>query len=200
MEGEYIPKEITEKKEEKPNRLSGVLRQSLFSDLLTLIAGLFLFFKSGIFHEMVGYVVGVIVILIGALNIYICVKKNNVKLSSMPFLFSIFLIAIGIFILCSPLVVVRTITLMAGLLMCIMGINKIVYSALLKMASFKIWLFSLIIGILVFLFGVLIMIDPFTEAIITKIVGVILMAVALSDLINLLIIKKESKNIIELHW
>ncbi len=203
MEGEYIPKEVnTENKEEKKkeSKLSGVLRQSLVSDLLTLLAGLFIYFASGAINQIIGIVVGTAILLFGALNIINCVRKNLATLSNLSFLFGIFLVAVGIFVICSPLVVTQTLTLMIGIVMFVVGVNKLMYSWLLKKSTFRIWSFSFVIGCLLAIFGLLIMINPFANITLTKIVGILLIITAVSDLINLFIIKKESSGIIELHW
>ena len=203
MEGEYIPKETNvEKKEEnkKTDRLSGVLRQSLLSDLITLATGLFVYFGSSFINQIIGIVVGSFILFIGLINVYKCHKNNEISVSSKNFILSILVIAVGIFIICSPLIVTQALTIMLGIILCIIGINKTIYAILLKQQSFRIWLFSLIVGILLAIFGLTILINPFSNIVITKIIGIFLIAIAVIDLVNLFIIKKESKGIIELHW
>ena len=204
MEGEYIPKEVEvkeeNKKEEKTPRIYGVLRQSLLSDLITIVTGLFIYFGSSVINQVIGIVVGSFILFIGLINAYKCYKRNEISFSSGSFIFSILVIAVGIFIIASPLIVTQAITIMLGIIMLIIGINKVSYAVLLKKQTFNIWLFSLIEGILLTLFGLTILLNPFSNIVITKIIGIVLIVIAVCDLINLFIIKKESKGIIELHW
>jgi uncharacterized membrane protein HdeD (DUF308 family) len=203
MEGEYIPKETNiEKKEEnkKTDRLSGVLRQSLLSDLITLATGLFVYFGSSFINQVIGIVVGSFILFIGLVNIYKCHKSNEINITSKNFLLSILVTAVGIFVICSPLIVTQALTIMLGIILFIIGVNKLIYAFLLKKQAFKIWLFSLILGILLAIFGITMLINPFSNILITKIIGIVLIMIAVIDLINLFIIKKESKAIIELHW
>ncbi len=200
MEGEYIPKEVEKKEEEKQPRIYGVLRQSLLSDLITLVTGLFVYFGSSFINQVIGIVVGSFVLFVGAINIYKCYKRNEINFTSVSFILSILVVAVGIFIICSPLIVTQALMIMLGIIMLINGVNKIAYAVLLKKQSFNIWLFSLILGILLTLFGITILANPFSNIIVTKIIGIVLIMIAVVDLINLFIIKKESKGIIELHW
>ena len=204
MEGEYIPKEVEpkeeQKNEEKAPRIYGVLRQSLLSDLITLVTGLFIYFGSSVINQVIGIVVGSFILFIGLINAYKCYKRNEINFSSGSFIFSILVIAVGIFIICSPLIVTQAITIMLGIIMLIIGINKISYGVLLKKQTFNIWSFSLVEGILLALFGLAILINPFSNIVITKIIGIVLIVIAVIDLINLFIIKKESNGVIDLHW
>ena len=162
--------------------------------------GLYVYFGSSFINQIIGIVVGSFILFIGIINAIKCYKRNEINFSSMSFILSILIIAVGIFVICSPLIVTQALTIMMGIIMTIIGVNKVTYAILLKKQTFHIWLFSLILGILITIFGLTILFNPFSNIIITKIIGIILIVIAVSDLINLLIIKKESKGIIELHW
>jgi hypothetical protein len=99
-----------------------------------------------------------------------------------------------------PLVVTQTITLFLGLFMIIIGSNKVTYGVLFKSAGFKPWLLMLVTGLLLIILGILVIINPFANLTITKIVGIFLIMSAVLDFSNLIMLKKQSEELIDRFW
>ena len=192
---------MAEKYVEKSNlRFNKMMTTSFISCIITAIFGLFLFLASDLTNKIIGIFVGVVALIMGITYLYKYIKREGVKLFSFNILFGILLIILSIIIFIMPLVVTQTVTLFLGLFMIIIGSNKVTYGILFKGAGFKPWLLMLVTGLLLIVLGILAIVNPFANLTITKIVGIFLILSSILDFSNLVMLKKQSEELIDRFW
>lgn len=181
------------------NKFNRIIFSSWFTSLLFLIFGIFLFVKPKMANSLIGYLVGAIVLISGISSIisYIT-SKSEFKYMNFQLIYGIITTIAGMLIIFNPLAISSFITIGVGIWMLINGIMKINTSLFLKNRKEETWSILMFIGILILLSGLLLIFNPFKGTmVVTQVLGVFAIIYAILDTMNLLLIKKRSKDIIE---
>ena len=179
------------------NFMSKFFKTSVFSAIGLAILGILLVFESELTIVSISYVIGAILVAIGALAIinYINDMKKDVK-NELDIVYGIGMAILGIIVISNPKGVASIIPFILGVLIIINSAAKLQYSLELKKDNNNLWNSTMILSLITLLCGILLVFNPFRGAeFITKVVGIILFIYAITDIISSLRIRKTVKNI-----
>ena len=166
---------------------------------LDLIAGGLFLFYADIASTVAVVVLGCLILVHGIFALidyfYVGMLFNFLKYKYIP---GIILILLGLFVIINPVSAINLVGVGAGLWLLVVGAESLVYA--IRLWSYKEDIASLIlfISICAILMGVLVIINPFEEfMLITKLVGIFIIANGVLDIVKILLFKKRSKNIIK---
>ncbi|HKK95918.1 MAG TPA: DUF308 domain-containing protein [Anaerovoracaceae bacterium] len=171
---------------------------TLMSSLIMIALGLLLALKPELSIKMISYGIASAVLLFGIVNLISYFKKKAFTPTSamLNLIFAIFSILLGLLIIIKPL-------LMASLIPIFLGLIIIVDGSLLLFAGLtyrkflpKQGLTSIIIGIIIIIFGCIVVLYPFaTELVLMTFIGISLVLTGATNLTNQLLIEfKTNKN------
>jgi len=179
------------------NIISKFLKSSLFSSIGLAILGLLLIIESELTIVTISYIIGAILIAIGVVAIinFINDLNKNIK-NELNIVYGIGMAILGIIVICNPKGVASIIPFILGILIVFNSAAKLEYSLELRKENNQLWGSTMILSIIALLFGIVLIFNPFEGAeFITKIVGIILLAYALIDIISTLRIRKTIKKV-----
>lgn len=155
---------------------------SIIFSLLFIFTGIFLLLKPETAINIVCYVLGVILVLWGVVSIIqFFSDKNSTNYLSLSFIFGAFVFIFGIIILIKPSIIASIVPLLLGVWMVINGVTKLSYS--LSIYKINKNIFSIIGSILIILFGITLIFNPFEGAKgLTQIIGISLIVYSVLDL------------------
>ena len=157
---------------------------SIVFALLFIFTGIFLLLKPETAINIVCYVLGIILVLWGVVSIiqFFSDKSSNNYLS-LNFIFGAFVFIFGIIILIKPTIIASIVPLLLGVWMVINGVTKLSYSLLIYKINKNI--LSIIGSILIVVFGIMLIFNPFEGAKgIVQIIGIALIVYSILDLIE----------------
>ena len=182
------------------NTFKKMMIGNIVSSLLWLISGLIMLFMPGLTNKIIGLVIGCIFLLSGVSTIYKFLKRDGAKLYSLNLVFGIIAAVLGIVIILSPFSVSSFITVCMGLYLIVIGSNKVTYGIWFKIGNDPAWLITLVIGLMICMFGVLLLVNPFAALTITKLIGTFLIISSILDITNTVLIYKRSEEIVKIFW
>ncbi len=155
---------------------------SIVFSLLFIVTGIFLLLKPETAINIVCYVLGVILVLWGVVSIIqFFSDKNSTNYLSLSFIFGAFVFIFGIIILIKPSIIASIVPLLLGVWMVINGVTKLSYSLSIYKETKNI--FSIIGALLIVIFGITLIFNPFEGAkALTQIIGVALIVYSILDL------------------
>lgn len=169
---------------------------SIITSIVFLALGIFLFLKPETTISTISYIIGIIILLLGAFSIskyYTNKNKSNIDFS---LIYGILSIIVGIIIILNPTAIATIITFVLGFWIVINSIIKIQYSLDLKNHDNKAWLITLIIGLLTLIWGLVLVFNPFGGALdITKLIGLFIIIYSILDIVECFILNKNIKDI-----
>ena len=188
-------------RETNSDRFNKLMISSLVSAAVTFLIGLLLFIFSESIEVLVGFFVGLAFIYSGVNTLYKYLKRDGAKLYSLNLIFSILMLILGIVIIFMPRSVVSFVMVCVGLYFVVLGANKISYGIWFKIGNDSSWLITCVIGILLALFGILILANPFESSITTtKVISIFMMLSGVLDFSNVFLIKKRRDQIVKIFW
>ena len=161
-------------------------KQSILISVLLIIISIFLIAKPETVLSTVVTIFGVIFIVEGFINIisYI-VEDSEIRAFSNELILGILLAISGVIILCNKGIFISMIPIMAGIWIIMKGIMKFQLAINLKSALSDKWGWILVSAIIMFLFGVIIVANPFTALFtMTRFIGIMLLITEIFDLIE----------------
>lgn len=162
-------------------------KEELTRTLIMGLVGLILVLMPDTLNKILGILVGVVLLVMGLINIYNYIQSKGGFTSSL--VSGILYTLLGIIILISPGSVVRSIAIGIGIVLAITGLSKVKMSFTLKSINTN-WIGTLIIGIIITILGMILIFNPFSGDAITKFAGAFLVVVAIFDLIDNYILQK----------
>ncbi len=167
---------------------------SIIFSLLFIVTGIFLLLKPETAINIVCYVLGVILVLWGVISIIqFFSDKNSTNYLSLNFIFGAFVFIFGIIILIKPSIIASIVPLLLGVWMVINGVTKLSYSLSIYKQSKSV--FSIIGSILIIVFGIALIFNPFEGAKgLTQIIGISLIVYSVLDLAESIAITFGMKN------
>ena len=175
--------------------MTKLLKASVWSSIALIVLGFLLIFYSEVTILSISYVIGGILIAIGAIALikYISNINKDIK-NEIDIVYGIGTIILGIIVISSPKAIASIIPFVLGVLIVINSTAKIDYSFKLRKNKNNLWISTLIVALVALVCGVLLIFNPFAGAeFITKIIGIILVVYAVLDIISTIRISKELK-------
>ena len=172
-------------------------KSEIFSSIILILLGLLLIFKSEATIITISYVVGSIIIAMGALA-FITYFTEGDGPRGFSLAYGLICVILGILIITNPKAISSIIPIIIGIGVIINSALKLQYSLELKKVDNKMWMTTFIVALISTLCGVVILFNPFEGAIvITQLIGGFLVFYAIVDVICAYNIRKEAKNIVE---
>lgn len=177
------------------NIMSKLLKSSLFSSIGLVILGLLLFFQSEATIVSISYVVGGILVAIGAIALINYVKNANQNIKNeLDIIYGVGMVILGIIVITNPKAIASIIPFILGVLIIINSSAKLQYSFELKKEKNVLWTSTMILSLITLLCGILLIFNPFSGAeFITKVVGILLFIYGVMDITSTLRIRKTLK-------
>ena len=145
--------------------------------------------------------ISLIFIYTGILAIYKFIKRDGAKLYSLNIIFGILSIILGVVIIFVPTSVISYINIIFGIFLIILGGNKVTYGVWFKIGNDASWSITLVSGIMLILFGVLLIANPFESFMTaTKLVGVFLILYSVLDMTTSIMLRRRSEDIVDIFW
>ncbi len=178
------------------NKINKLIVDSRIIGLLFLLFGFFLFLKPDLANSLIGYFIGGIILISGLFSLFKYFKRKSYNYFFLSY--ALITIIAGLAIIINPLSISSLITIILGIWMLFNGSTKISTALSLKKYQEEIWPLLLTIGILTLLCGGILIFNPFQGTmILTKTIGIFIIIYAILDIINWLLLRKRSKQIIK---
>lgn len=175
--------------------LDKLFKTSLISWITFIILGIFLFVEAELTLIVIGYIVGgsLMIALFPMIKTILDKEKGYLNFT---FFIEVFMVVAGLIILVNPEIIASILPILIGIMLLVNGINKLQFSLNLKSSNVNIWSYNLAFSIIIIIIGALFLINPFKGAvIITKIIGAFIIVYSVFDMISLLLISKNVKNV-----
>ena len=182
------------------NRFRRMLNYSFIINGITLILGVLILFLTKASNKTLGLFSGVIYLLSGVTFIYKYLQRDGAKLYSLNLVYGILCSLLGLITIFYPFRGAKLVTIFLGIFLTIKGLLKLNYSYWLKKGSEESWVIVLTTGILLIIFGILVMFNPFIQMSINKVVGTFLIICSILDISNVVLFKKRFAEIKNIFW
>ena len=174
---------------------------SIVASVVNIIIGVLVFIFSEQIGTLIGYIAGLIFIYTGILAIYKFIKRDGAKLYSLNIIFGILSVILGVVIIFVPTSVISYINIIFGIFLIILGGNKVTHGIWFKIGDDASWSITLVSGIMLILFGVLLIANPFESFLTaTKLVGIFLILYNVLDITTSIMLRKRSDEIVKIFW
>ena len=173
------------------NVMTKFFKTSLFSSIGLAILGLLLIFQSELTIVSLSYIIGAVLVGLGALGVLNYAKnKDQSEKKEMDLVYGTVCIVLGIVVIGNPQGIASLIPFVIGLVIIISSATKLQYSFELKKQTNNLWKSTMILSLITMICGVLLIFNPFQGAIfITKVIGILILIYALLDIISTITIK-----------
>lgn len=173
------------------NLMKNLMKSSLLSSIALAILGLLLIFQSEVTIVTISYVLGAFLVAIGVIAILNYKKDLDTgNKNDLNIIYGIVSAILGIIVISNPEGIASIIPFVIGAIIILNSGTKIQYSMELKKENNELWKSTLILSLITFLCGFLLIFNPFKGAVfITKVVGILILAYSILDIISTLVIK-----------
>lgn len=169
---------------------------SIASSILFIILGIIILIFPKISLSIFSYLIGISAILLGIYLIYLEVRYGSIFTLIDTSLSGILSILLGISILIYPKTVAIFIPIVLGIWFIMSSFMKLRISYYLKYISGSLYLSTLIMNILSVICGIIFIINPLTSStVITIYIAILLIIYSISNLSEIIILKKNINNI-----
>ena len=168
------------------------LKSSIATSIFLIILGILLVFQSEMTIMAISYVIGGILVAIGALALIRYIKKaaDKESTSELDIIYGIVTIIFGVIIIQNYQALSSIIPIVLGVTIIVSSVGKLNYAFQLKADDNQLWKTTMIISIISTICGVVLLFNPFSAAIgIMKIIGIFIIVYAILDLVSTIAIK-----------
>ena len=167
-------------------------RSSLISSITLLIIGILLILQSEITIITISYIIGTLLIALGAIAIIKFIKNiNNIAREDLDIVYGTVTIILGVIVIYNAEAIASIIPIIIGIGIVISSATKLQYAIELKDNLNGQWKTTLIFSIVSAICGVVLICNPFKGAvIIMQIIGGVIVAYSILDIISTITIKK----------
>lgn len=181
-------------------KIKKTFNASLMASFIFIIVGLFLFIRPDATISIISYITGGVLLLLGLINIYRYFSSDDkFEMFSFNLAYGVLLSIAGLFLIIDTTIFAKVINVIVGIWIIINSITKIQYGLVLKRASNSDWLYTILVSLLSFIWGVVLLINPLKSALtITQVIGVFIIIYAVLDIVDNFIIRKNITDIINI--
>lgn len=165
---------------------------SILTSVVLLILGVLLIFQSEITIISISYIIGGVLVALGALGIFKFIQSmNNEDKEELNIVYGVVTIILGVLVISNPQAIASFLPIVIGIGIIINSATKLQYALELKLRKNDLWKSTLIVAIISTIFGLLLLFNPFKGAqFIAKIIGILITIYAALDIVSTLSIKK----------
>lgn len=165
----------------------------LISSLISVVLGLVLLLFPGIAIQVVCYLLGGLALIYGVMRIIRYARQGDVypELFRGDLMIGLFLLAIGLFIVCRVEFVAGFIPVVFGIALLASGIGGVQRAMDAKRAGYERWLFLLVLAALTIALGLVLTMNPFASAqVAVAVIGASLIYDGITDMVTILLVGK----------
>ena len=153
---------------------------------LYIVIGLIILIAPTFVTNLLCYLIGAICLIIGGLALYTYISSEVYGILAHTILIiAIAIIVVGIFVIVDPKIFVAAIPFIMGIVLVIDAFTKLQSASSLKRYNYEKWWATLVLGLLVFAFGIFLILNPFESIILfIRILGIFLIVDGVSSLIT----------------
>ena len=177
-------------------KLNSFINSSICISIMFIIIGIIMVIMPKMSLEILGVILSVILIINGVILMITDIKLNNnfIPFDMLPA--SMLSILLGIMMLIYPNILSIIIPLMLGTWFIMTSIFKIRLTLYLSKIQNTPWLLLMLISILSIVCGFILILNPIDSSVaITLFIGIVIIVYAISDIINMIVLKRNIKNI-----
>ena len=173
------------------NFISKIFKSSILGSIGLIVLGTLLVFQSEATIISISYIIGGILVAIGALAILRFIRNSKEKVKrDLDIVYGIVTIILGIIVIRSPHAIASIIPFIIGFIIIIKSATKLQYSFELKKNNNDLWKSTMILAFITTICGLILILNPFKGAeFITKIVGILILIYSILDIISTITIK-----------
>ena len=166
-------------------------KSSILGSIGLIVLGTLLVFQSEATIISISYIIGGILVAIGALAILRFIRNSKEKVKrDLDIVYGIVTIILGIIVIRSPHAIASIIPFIIGFIIIINSATKLQYSFELKKNNNDLWKSTMILAFITTICGLILILNPFKGAeFITKIVGILILIYSILDIISTITIK-----------
>lgn len=167
-------------------------RSSLISSIILMIIGVLLILQSEITIITISYLIGTLLIAMGAIAIIKFIKNiNNVAREELDIFYGVVTIVLGVIVVYNPEAIANIIPIIIGIGIIINSATKLQYALELRESLNNQWKTTVVISIISAVCGVILICNPFKGAVvIMQIIGGFIVAYSILDIVSTITIKK----------
>ena len=177
---------------------SKILIGNMAVKIIFLLLGIYIYLNPTVTIEIAGVLLGIYFIIIGIFNIFEFIIRDKNPLFNFNILWGILITITGIFTISNPFQIIKILTFTLGIYLIIISLGKIINSLKLKKCEYDGWLITLVIALILLLFGIFIVINPMASKDLVEITGIFIILANILEISNLLMIYKKSEDIIKI--
>lgn len=171
-----------------------IFKMSMMSSILFLIFGIILFTNPEGVIVTISYVLGILLILIGIIQIVFYAKSNSKIFMDTTLGVGLFAFISGLILILNTTLLATIIPILIGIWMLFTGIEKFRLALNLKNNEINGWIISMILSILTLLCGFIFIINPIEGTfLVTEAIGLIIIIYSIIDIIQNLVMKNHIK-------
>ena len=174
------------------DRFNKFIMMSIVTSVVIALIGAVLIFMPEMSNKLIGVITGALFALSGINTIYKFISRNGAKLYSLNLLFGIIILV--------PFSVTSFLTICLGLYLIVFGANKVTYGVWFKIGDDSSWLITFVIGVMLMVFGILVLSNPFSALTVTQVIGTFLVLSSILDITDLVLLKKRANEITKIFW
>lgn len=180
-------------------KINKMCNTSLIISLIFVVIGLFLFIKPDATISLISYTIGGVILTSGIFSAYKYFTAESLgNTINFDLVFGVLLIIAGLFLIIKPTALASLFPIILGIWIIINSVTKFQYALVLKKVKNEDWVGAALISGLMFIWGVVLLFNPFKSALaITQIIGIFIIVYAVLDIINNFIIKKNVNNMLD---
>lgn len=171
-----------------------VIKTSILSSLVFLLLGILLFVKPETTLTSISYIIGIMLIILGFISLIKYLTSEFKQSLTVELIYGIVSMIVGVLLILNPTTIASIIPFILGIWIVINSAIKIQYSVTLKNYDSNNWVYTLTVAILMFICGLVLILNPFEGAvIITKTIGIFIIIYSILDLSECFLFKKNIK-------
>ncbi len=170
---------------------------SILSACGFILLGLFLLLKPETTISMISYILGTIILLLGAFAFARYIKNREIGgMFNFNLVYGIICVVAGLVLVFNPTALASLIPFVLGIFIVVNSALKVQYAVELKHYDNKMWMTTLILSFITLVCGVILIFNPFEGAVVlTQVIGIFIIIYSVLDVIECYIIKKNLKGI-----
>ncbi len=172
-----------------------IIIANIILNVVFLIMGIAIYLKPLITLTLAGILIGIYLVSFGLFDIYEYMMRKENPMFSLKLFLGILAVILGIFTMINPFKILTIITLGLGIYLCLVAIFKIIDAFKLKKYGFDGWAITLVISIIILIFGVLVTINPLRAIDIVEVAGLFIILTSILEICNLIMFYSKSKEI-----
>jgi len=167
------------------NLIKTSYKMSMIYSIVFILIGLLLFLDPAGFVELISYMIGMLLLIIGTNNVLNYSRNRDLAVNKTLLVVGVILFIIGIFLIVKPTFIGKIVPSIIGVCLIIKAIEKLMYLSYISDKNSEQYMISLISGIIIMIAGIFLLFNPLSGTlIVTQIIGVIIVVYSVMDIIE----------------